>query len=305
MSDAHTFTGVCVHRRDHVYVPAVADELVEENEDHALVFRWFGGQWAHRPLSFAVGSVCQVDNPLPLVINMGIDGQIDLFTNPGGPGQAAESIDTTVEGPSDLLHLKCIRPIGARVYVAGLARRVYRREGVGLWTAIDAGVFVPRAQRTRGVGFNAIDGFSEDTIYAVGYGGEVWRYDGQVWHQQDSPTNVALTCVRCIDPKTVYAAGLAGVVLRTVDGSWESLEHDATEDDFWGMTVFQGRVYLAAYAGLFVIDGNDVVPVDMNLPLTLSTAYLDANDGVMWSVGQKDLAYTEDGATWTGVAGPN
>jgi hypothetical protein len=186
-----------------------------------------------------------------------------------------------------------------------MARRVYRREGVGLWTAIDAGVFVPRAQRDRGVGFNAIDGLTEDAIYAVGYGGEIWRYDGQAWRQQDSPTNVTLTCVRCVDIKTAYAAGLAGVVLHAIDGNWESIEHEATDDDFWGMTVFQGRVYLAAYAGLFVIDGDDVVSIDMNLPRKLSTAYLDANDGVMWSVGQKDLAYTEDGTIWTEVAGPN
>jgi len=298
----HTHTGVCVYKKDRVFITSISDELDNQGMDHALVFRWNQREWVHWPITTAVGSLCVIDQPEIMVMVMGIDGEIHIIK---APPNAIEEVDTADDGPSDLLHLKCIRPISAHVYVAGMGRRVYRREGAGLWAAIDAGVFVPRAQRNRGVGFNAIDGLSEDAIYAVGYDGEIWQYDGQAWHQQDSPTNVALTCVRWVDQRTVYAAGLAGVVLRTVDGNWEALEHDATEDDFWGMTVFQGRVYLAAYDGLFVIDGDSVVPVDMNLPQKLSTAYLDANDGVMWSVGQKDLAYTEDGAIWTEVAGPN
>jgi hypothetical protein len=297
-----TFTGVLVHRRNHVYVSCVSDELAEQNIDHAAILRWLDGNWAHRTIDTAVRGMSVLNGTKPTLLNMGIDGKIIEFTF---PGENVEFVDASDDGPNDLLNLRCMRHLGNHIYVAGMGRRVYRREGVGLWTAIDSGVLVPRTQRNRGVGFNAIDGLSADAIYAVGYGGEIWRYDGQVWDQQDSPTNIALTCVRCVNPKTVYAAGLVGVVLRTVDGNWESIDHGATEDDFWGMTVFQGRVYLAAYAGLFVIDGDNVVPVDMNLRRTLSTAYLDANDGVIWSVGQKDLAYSEDGATWTEVAGPN
>ncbi len=60
------------------------------------------------------------------------------------------------------------------------------------------------------------------------------------------------------------------------------------------MTVFKNRLYLAAYSGIFVLDDDDLIPVDMNLSHVLSTAYLDSNDGVMWSVGQKDTAYTSD-----------
>lgn len=297
----HTYTDVFVFNKEKVFVAAISDELEDRGEDHALIFRWHQQKWVHWPITTAVGSLCVVDKPETMVFAMGIDGIVHVIK---APPNAIEVVDDSDNGPSKLVHLKCIRLIGNHVYVAGMARRVYRRETAGTWTAIDAGVFVPRAERDRGVGFNAIDGVSEQAIYAVGYDGEIWRYDGRRWYQEPSLTNVALTCVRCIGSDTVYAAGLAGVVLRSVNGTWETLNHDATQDDFWGMTVFEGRLYLAAYEGLFVVDGNDLLSVDMNLPERASTAYLDAKDGVMWSVGQKDLAYTDDGTIWKVVPGP-
>ncbi len=228
----HTFTGVCVYKANHVYVPAIADELADE-EDHALVYRWIEKQWAHRPLSFSVGSVCFIERPKPLVMAMGNSRRDQrIFTNPGGPGTATEYVDTSDEGPSKLTHLKCIRSIGAHVYVAGLARRVYHRDAENTWTAIDRGVFVPRAQRRQAIGFNAIDGTNGHSLYAVGYKGEVWFYDGERWMQQESPTNVALTCVRCVSEEMTFAAGMAGTLLRGREGRWEIIDHEVTDKDF-------------------------------------------------------------------------
>lgn len=301
----HTFTGISAFRRDHVYVPAIADELADRGEDHALIFRWYGRQWAHRPLPFAVGSVCPAVDGAPIVLAMGVGGEVNVFTNPGAPGAATEQIDESEEGPSELVPLRSIRMIGSRVYAAGMARRVYRREVPGRWAAIDNGVYVPRGQRDRGVGFNAIDGVAEDAIFAVGYQGEIWRYDGANWQQIESPTNVALTTVRCLDRDRQFAAGLAGVLLRGANSNWEPIAQDVTDGDFWGMTVFQNQVYVAGYEGVFRIEGDGVVPIPLDLGPEFTTAYLDANDGVMWSVGQKHIAYTEDGIRWVEVPPPD
>ena len=303
-ADKYTFTDVCVHRRDHVYVAAIADELADEDEDHALIFRWLREEWAHRPLPFAVGSICQLQTPQPLVISMGIDGQLDLFTNPGAPGQAAEHVDESEDGPSDLLHLKCIRPIGAHVYAAGMARCVYRRDRPGAWTAIDAGVFVPRKARAIAASaflpstdFPRKRSMPSDT--AVKSGAMTAGDGGNSRVRRMSRfRQFAASTIKSPSPRDWRRRS------PRQDGHWEALDHEATDDDFWGMTVFQGRVYLAAYSGLFVIDGDDVVPLDMHLSEKPSTAYLDANDGVMWSVGEKDLAYTEDAVVWTEVESP-
>src|SRR5687767_4846993 len=144
----HTHTGVYIYKKDRVFITSISDELDDQGVDHALVFRWNQTDWVHWPITTAVGSVCVIDQPQIMVMAMGINGEIHIIK---APPNEIEQVDATNEGPSDLLHLKCIRPIGTRVYVAGMARRVYRREVAGLWNAIDAGVFVPRAQRNRGV----------------------------------------------------------------------------------------------------------------------------------------------------------
>ncbi len=298
-----TYTGVLVYKKNHVYISCVSDVLAEQNTDHSAILRWLDGDWAHRTTDVGVRGMSVVEGGKLTLLNMGINGKIIEFTF---PGENVEFVDLSDDGPSDLLHLRCIRRIGDHVYVAGMARRMYRRATPGKWEAIDKGVYVPRSKPDRDVGFNSIDGFSEDAIYAVGYRGEIWRFDGNVWQQQSSPTNVALTCVKCTGEKMVYAAGLAGVILRSGDGvNWEAIDHDTTEDDFWGMTLFQNRLYLATYNGVFVFDDDDLIPVKMNLPRILSTAYLDSNDGVMWSVGPKDMAFTQDGITWKEVTGPS
>jgi hypothetical protein len=297
----HTFTDVCIRNRNDVLVAAIADELPDEL-DHSLVFSWDSKEWLHWAIENAIGSICVVEEPRPTVFCMGTNGEITLFTL---PGRTIEQVDASPDGPSDLVHLKCIRLIGRHVYVAGMARRVYRRVRPNNWQPIDQGMFVPRGQRTVAVGFNAICGLSESAIYAVGYQGEIWYYDGTRWIQEDSPTNLALTCVRCIREDEVYAAGLVGTLLRGRHGQWEIIDHGATDDDFWGMAWFDGRLYVACYQGVFVLENDVLTMVDMKRRRKLSTAYLDANDGVLWSVGQKDIAYSENGKSWIEVPRPN
>lgn len=300
----HTYTGVWVHKRNTVLVTAFSDRLAAEEEefDHTLVFRQDAGAWSHYAFAKAVPSVCTVSRPSPGLFVMAIDGEVTLYA-PGG--KTIEIVDDGDEGPSELVQLRCIRPIGDRIYVAGLARHVYRRTGPNAWSAIDAGVFVPRAQRVAPVGFNTIDGLREDAIYAAGYLGEIWFFNGKGWVQEDSPTNVALNCLTCVSEGQVCIGGMAGIVIRGSSGSWEIIEQDETEEDFWGSTLFRERVYLANYDGVFVLEGDTLRRVDFGLDDDLSTAYLHANDGVMWSVGQKDLASTEDGVHWIRVTKPN
>jgi hypothetical protein len=304
MTDAtvheHTFTGVEVLDRDRVFVTAVSDELEESGEDHALLFRWRNDEWVHWPITTAVGGTCAVINEQKFLA-MGIDGEITVIK---APPYEYEHVDRSADGPSDLVHLKAIRLIGDHVYVAGMARRVYRRDGPDSWLAIDDGVFVPRERRDRSVGFLDLDGNAENAIYAVGMKGEIWFFDGSTWEQQDSPTNSALACVAVLADDNVVAAGLGGTVLRGSRGRWQALEQDATDGDFWDITVFQNRVYLASDAGLFVLDQDSLQRVDLGLGEDFTTMYVHAKDGVMWSAGQKHLASTSDGQQWTHVASP-
>jgi hypothetical protein len=297
----YTFTGVSIYKRNSVWLRAIGDDLSEQGIDHAVIFRWLDGAWAQRPVGSAVRATGFLDKPELTVFNMCIDGEIVIFTF---PGERTEVVDASEEGPSDLVNLRDMRLIGDHFYVVGMARRAYRRDKPDSWVPIDQGVFVPRGSRRKAVGFNSLDGTDEKNIYAVGYKGEIWFYDGKNWDQQDSPTNVALNVVRCLSREEIYVCGMAGTVIRGVSGQWQVIEQDVTKKDFWGMALFQGQIYVSNDDGIFVIRDGGLVPVKMGLKKKISTAYLDAADGVLWSVGDRDAAYTDDGVNWTVVNNP-
>jgi len=55
-------------------------------------------------------------------------------------------------------------------------RQVYRREDVNKWVCLDATM---RPGKDAGVvGFESVTGFSAKDVYAAGWGGEIWRFDG-------------------------------------------------------------------------------------------------------------------------------
>jgi hypothetical protein len=293
---ALTYTGVFVISRDHVVVPAIADAFADDRRDHALVQHWLGDEWVQQLIETSICGVCARQGDVTEVFNVGVDGNVVVARLPGGP--VSEAVDTSPRGPNYSETLRCVRLIGGDVYVAGMARQCYRRTGNGVWRAMDAGTYVPRGQRTEAVGFLDLDGSDSGNIYAVGYKGEIWHFDGTTWHQEDSPTGVALTKVLVAQDGYVYVAGLAGTILLGRHGQWDLLCKGESSEDFWGLAEYRGDIYLASNQGVHVIRDGHLNNVDMGIQTEISTAYLHASDGVLYSVGPKDVVMTEDGHAW-------
>ncbi|HXF46509.1 MAG TPA: hypothetical protein VNK91_10365 [Burkholderiaceae bacterium] len=299
---ALTHTGVFIHRRDHVIVPTIVDAYADDKRHHALVYHWLDGDWSQHLVEDSIcGVVATGDSPVE-VLNVGVNGTVVVAKIPGG--ESTESVDPTARGPNYSETLRCVRKIGPSIYVAGMARQVYRRDGLGRWVAVDAGTYLARGQRHQAVGFLDIDGDSDGRLYAVGYKGEIWIREADAWTQEPSPTSVALTKVLGTSSGDVVICGLAGVILRGTKGRWQVLAEDATREDFWGLAEYLGEIYLATDRRLFKLVGNTLQPVDFGSPRPLSTSYLHSADGVLWSVGPKDIVFTDNGTDWHLVPNP-
>ena len=87
-------------------------------------------------------------------------------------------------------------------------------------------------------------------------------------------------------------------------GRWTLIAEGQTTDDFWGLAEFKGSIYAATSHALYVIDGEDLVAIDLGQGPDVSTSYLHAADGILLSVGDKDILRTEDGMHWVAMPKP-
>jgi hypothetical protein len=291
-TDAFSFLSGVIRYHDLLYFIATEDALAKKQMPHATILTLDDGTWGQNNFDWNVISVCAVKHPKEQMVAIGEEGNVSVR---GSGSQHEETIADGTVSPENRGFLRCVRSIGGKAYAAGMDRQVYRRDGHNTWTCLDAGMRPPKDQLF--VGFNAIDGFGDDDIYAVGFQGAIWHYDGKLWQQMDSPTNIVLSSVCCAGDGHVYAAGRLGVLLRGGAGKWEIIDQQDTEEDFWGLAWYQDRLYISTLLRVLSLEtGGTLKMVDMDEPVS-SAYHLSAADGVLLSTGAKDVMLF-DGSSW-------
>lgn len=196
--------------------------------------------------------------------------------------------------------LVAARTIGRHVYAVGTTRQCYRRDGRDTWTCIDASA-QSHGKDITDYSFQAIDGYGEDEIYTAGWEGEIWLWNGKHWALCDSPTNLGLHAVACGGDAKVYAAGQVGTLLRGRGDDWEVVEHGATEEDFWDLAWFQGRLYLSTTRFVYVLDDHGRLQrISFGEEVSLTAYHLRVIEGTLWSIGPDDVLIF-DGQVWTRI----
>jgi hypothetical protein len=296
------FSGVFVHSESLAIVLAVVRKLVDENTDHTLVYYRYSDTWYLHKSNLAITSACFPSGDAVEMALLSADG---IVTRLRKGNKSEEVIDSSDDGPSELVIMRHITEINGTQFAVGMARHAYRKtQGAAVWERIDATCFVPRAQRTRSVGFYSVDGFTDKDIYAVGYKGEIWSFDGVGWLQRPSPTNVVLTNVACDhELSRVVICGLAGTILVGRDDQWEELQQSETKADFWGMTHCDGKTFLSSDDGVFELKGKELERIEFPDGQS-TTSFVGSAQGVVWSVGAKDIFRALLPANWERVPTP-
>lgn len=271
--------------KDLVYLALQDKKLQKKGIAHTRLGSVDEGEIANvKDLAWRAAGICVVRKPAEKLVAVSGDGQV--FTYVGGQ-EGSEKI-------RDAFDLRACAAIDGYAYACGMNREVFRRAGEGKWTAMHA----PAAEGDDEVaGFEAIDGFGADDIYAVGWEGELWHWQAGSWTQGPSPVNVVLSGVCCAGDGNVYACGQAGTLLRGRGQDWEVLETEGLMDDFWDLRWFMGRLYVASMSALYELQGDALVPVDFGRDAPDSCYKLTDAEGVLWSVGQQNIC-SFDGAAW-------
>ena len=271
--------------KDMLYIAATNDEFVKKEIKHSVFLCVDAGQWFNVGNSeWQTAGVCVVKAPSERFVAISEDG--DVFTSVAG-NDRAESI---APAPSALA---AVSTIDGYAHACGMRRQVYVRTGEGQWQAISA----PAPKPGVTAGFEAICGYSRQDIYAVGWEGEIWQRSAGNWIQHDSPVNLILTGASCADDGYVYACGQSGTLIKAQNDQWAVIEHELTQEDFWDIHAFGGRVYAASYAGLFEIKDDSVQAVDFGDDAPKTCHRLTSAEGILWSVGAEDI-FSFDGNAW-------
>lgn len=278
------------------YVTLSIDALAEKTVPHCFVLKWQQGKFSEvakegwLPAGMAK---CTVDDSLVIVGNFGMSVEINdagVIRDLSLDLRLPDNRKIRSRGP-----LRCVRRIGDHVYAVGGDRQAFRRERAGEWTSIDDSAR-PDFEDTTIFGFESIDGFAENDIYAAGWKGEIWHFDGSMWRLQPSPTNILLTTVCCGADGYVYIAGREGLLLCGRNNHWDIVDTGDIRADFWSATWFDGFLYLSGMQGLYRLMNGQLEFVDPGLgPTSFNTLAVEGNE--MWSIGATDIV-AFDGVQW-------
>jgi hypothetical protein len=295
-----SFVTGTVRSAARAYLARVADDLAEQMVEHTFISEWDNGIWRGAdidmlPWTTVGASVCQ--HPTEQGIFLGLKGEIFCI----GSGNIHEERIRLGEedSPQNRGMMRGIRSINGKAYAVGMRRQVYRRDDVNQWTCLDE-TARPREGDRAVVSFEAIDGFAVNDIYAAGRRGEIWRYDGNLWSSVDSPTNIILTNICCAGDDNVYVCGRLGTLVRGRNNVWQMVEHESTEEDFWGIAWYNDKLYLSTMRTVYQLEGDQLEVIDFREDIPSSCFHLSTADGVLWSIGSKDVM-AFDGQNWTRI----
>jgi hypothetical protein len=196
-------------------------------------------------------------------------------------------------------YLEDLRSIGDKAYACGAQGQAYRLHG-RQWRAIDRGLRVEFDGENVERMLLSIDGFSDDEVYVCGAEGEVWRFNGKKWSELDSPTNLPLNAGLCAPDRRVYVCGEGGSLFAMEpDGSWLDLSDPrVSTDSFYDMTLFKGRLFIAADEKLLHVDSDTLKAVTVPRQGECRVLAIDAAADRIWCVGAEEV-FDYDGTKWT------
>lgn len=263
--EGSTFLSGCAAMPGFFYFAKEADELVQDDEPNSSFFRFrdADAQSQFRQFVESVGWPA-----ISMALAEMKQGRTVVAISPYGDYWELESM-----GPKEQVgtianftgNLRRLGAVDGKLFACGMDRVVLKRAKAGSWTPFGPG---PLKDDPKVVGFEDIGGYSATELYAVGWGGEIWWYDGKKWRRADSPTSAILTSMTCAPDGSVYVVGHDGVMLKGRRDQWELVETGRPEH-LKDVAHLNGQIHVCSDFALFKLDKPGLVE---------DTDFADAND---------------------------
>jgi hypothetical protein len=260
---------------------------------------WFDGGLLH----FAAVGIAPLAATHQAIVVLGRDGEVaEVHTD-----RAAIHSLPGVLGP-----MRGIRSVAGEIFAYGMNRQIFRRQSSGMWERWDMGISqpdhsnLPLSARIRlGIdnmgGINAVDADASGRLCAVGFRGEIFEREMNLWQAVDSPTNVILQDICADSEQGFYACGSSGTILHSpVPHVWKLVQHDAPPSaGFTSLSAFGSKLYLADGHCLRVLVGDTCEVQSMGVAGEYQpSSRLFATQDALLSVAGREIYRTRDGRAW-------
>lgn len=280
-----------------VFIAVMNDSLAEERVQHAIPLCHQHNAWSSVPqepvVPWLAAGLAEMMRPDRQMVIVGWGGQVLSVKN-----QACEREGILRSDHQAVSIIRSVSAVDGAVYTAGMRRQVHKKTDGSAWQEIDQGLVYEGEHFD--IGFNALDGFDQSELYAVGLGGEIWQGHDNHWEQIASPTNVHLHSLCCGDDGFVYAGGRAGVLLRGRHHVWEILDIGITET-IWAVKWFEARLYLVIGSALYSWDNHGLLPVRHEQMDAADFLGLSCSADSLWAFGRKMIFQYQD-KTWRSLS---
>lgn len=295
------FVGGFARQDNVVGILAYLSELEDTDAEHTrfYMYRPSDDYWAHKEVDHEIVSLAykEISDSIAWYL-LSKRGVVITITS---KGITQIELKTAGTGKKRYGYVSQIREIGGELYICGMCRQVYKKKNRN-WVQIADSILAPIDSVD--FSFESIDGSGYDNIYAVGWQGEIFHYNGEKWSKCDSPTNLDLNSVRCIDKETTYICGNNGLFLYGYGSNWNVIQDDEFDEDLWSVEIHKGTPYVAHRDGISKFDGSKLIRVDTKIKPGPDSGVLHANNQILWSFGNNDLSFY-NGKKWKRVICPD
>lgn len=280
--------------KDWGWVVMAMDDLGAQEIEHSAILRFRGGAFEAVVLKmFRSKSVLWLPGRQEALC-VGDNGECTAIDAAGQDRD--EYVTTSARSPRNTGHIRSAVRLGDEVIAVGMQRQVYRRDASGQWRDMMQGLPAPSAETG---GFECCVAVSDTEIYAAGWRGEIWLWDGRAWRPIDSPTNRIITAMSLGPDGSVLACGRNGMLLQGKHDTWNTVHDGECPDDLWSIEHAFGQAFTAGLRRLYTIE-DPLALADTNPAHAGSFGFLVSREDVLWSLGEKDFI-SYDGRSWTKI----
>lgn len=293
--EGSTFLSGCSSRAGFFYFAKESDEEAQADTPNANFFRYRDGD-AEAPFRGfdesvgwpAISMAYAKLEPSPIIVAI----------SPYGDYWELESVSASerVGKISKFTgNLRRLASVDGKFLACGMDRVVLKRTKAGSWTSFGPG---PLTGDPDVVGFEDIAGYSASELYAVGWAGEIWWYDGKKWQRADSPTSTILSSMTCAADGFVYVVGHDGVMLKGRRDQWELIETRRSEN-LKDVAYLDGQIYVCTDFALYrLMESGLLAETDFEKAKDRPTTclHLLESESELVSLGTKDVFVKRDAA---------